>query len=713
MRIALAGNPNCGKTTMFNALTGSNQSVGNWPGVTVEKKTGLLKSNKNIQIIDLPGIYSLSPYSLDELAARDFLINERPDAVINLLDATNLERSLYLTTQLREIGIPIVIALNMSDLLKENQIDVESLSKLLECPIVKVSALKNEGLDTLIAQVLQLDKLSFSAYSNIYQGDIATSITQVKDVISPNYELIEQNWYAIKYLENEEDLINRRVLNEDQYRRIDEIRERLEKAFDDDCESIITSARYEYITDALSKTYHKSNNDISISDRIDRIVTNRLLALPIFAAIMTFIYYMAVTGIGGMATDWVNDVLFTEILPPFIENLLVSVHCADWLMSLILDGIVAGVGAVLGFVPQMLVLFLFLALLEEIGYMARIAFILDRVFRKFGLSGKSFIPMLIGTGCSVPGIMASRTIENEADRRMTVITTSFIPCSAKLPIIALIAGALFQGAWWVSPSAYFIGIAAVILSGIMLKKTSLFAGDSAPFLMELPTYHMPKLDNVLRSMWERGFSFIKKAGTIILLSTILIWLLSSFGIVNGGIRMLESDELDQSFLAALGSALSFLFVPLGWGNWESAVAAISGLVAKENVVSTFGILYGYGEVAEDGAEIWGSLAASFTMASAYSFMIFNLLCAPCFAAIGAIKREMNHRKWTVFAIFYQCILAYAVSFITYQLWIWIDYGSFTLMTVLACLALLGGVYMLLRPKSAYASGKQVSQCQLS
>lgn len=713
MRIALAGNPNCGKTTMFNALTGSNQSVGNWPGVTVEKKTGLLKSNKNIQIIDLPGIYSLSPYSLDELAARDFLINERPDAVINLLDATNLERSLYLTTQLREIGIPIVIALNMSDLLKENQIDVESLSKLLECPIVKVSALKNEGLDTLIAQVLQLDKLSFSAYSNIYQGDIATSITQVKDVISPNYELIEQNWYAIKYLENEEDLINRRVLNEDQYRRIDEIRERLEKAFDDDCESIITSARYEYITDALSKTYHKSNNDISISDRIDRIVTNRLLALPIFAAIMTFIYYMAVTGIGGMATDWVNDVLFTEIIPPFIENLLVSVHCADWLMSLILDGIVAGVGAVLGFVPQMLVLFLFLALLEEIGYMARIAFILDRVFRKFGLSGKSFIPMLIGTGCSVPGIMASRTIENEADRRMTVITTSFIPCSAKLPIIALIAGALFQGAWWVSPSAYFIGIAAVILSGIMLKKTSLFAGDSAPFLMELPTYHMPKLDNVLRSMWERGFSFIKKAGTIILLSTILIWLLSSFGIVNGGIRMLESDELDQSFLAALGSALSFLFVPLGWGNWESAVAAISGLVAKENVVSTFGILYGYGEVAEDGAEIWGSLAASFTMASAYSFMIFNLLCAPCFAAIGAIKREMNHRKWTVFAIFYQCILAYAVSFITYQLWIWIDDGSFTLMTVLACLALLGGVYMLLRPKSTYASGKQVSQCQLS
>lgn len=713
MRIALAGNPNCGKTTMFNALTGSNQSVGNWPGVTVEKKTGLLKSNKNIQIIDLPGIYSLSPYSLDELAARDFLINERPDAVINLLDATNLERSLYLTTQLREIGIPIVIALNMSDLLKENQIDVESLSKLLECPIVKVSALKNEGLDTLIAQVLQLDKLSFSAYSNIYQGDIATSITQVKDVISPNYELIEQNWYAIKYLENEEDLINRRVLNEDQYRRIDEIRERLEKAFDDDCESIITSARYEYITDALSKTYHKSNNDISISDRIDRIVTNRLLALPIFAAIMTFIYYMAVTGIGGMATDWVNDVLFTEILPPFIENLLVSVHCADWLMSLILDGIVAGVGAVLGFVPQMLVLFLFLALLEEIGYMARIAFILDRVFRKFGLSGKSFIPMLIGTGCSVPGIMASRTIENEADRRMTVITTSFIPCSAKLPIIALIAGALFQGAWWVSPSAYFIGIAAVILSGIMLKKTSLFAGDSAPFLMELPTYHMPKLDNVLRSTWERGFSFIKKASTIILLSTILIWLLSSFGIVNGGIRMLESDELDQSFLAALGSALSFLFVPLGWGNWESAVAAISGLVAKENVVSTFGILYGYGEVAEDGAEIWGSLAASFTMASAYSFMIFNLLCAPCFAAIGAIKREMNHRKWTVFAILYQCILAYAVSFITYQLWIWIDDGSFTLMTALACLALLGSVYMLLRPKSTYASGKQVSQCQLS
>lgn len=713
MRIALAGNPNCGKTTMFNALTGSNQSVGNWPGVTVEKKTGFLKSNKDIQIIDLPGIYSLSPYSLDELAARDFLINERPDVVINLLDATNLERSLYLTTQLREIGIPIVIALNMSDLLKENQINVESLSKLLECPIVKVSALKNEGLNKLISEVLQLDKSSFAAYSNIYQGNIMTSIAQVKDVISDCYKPIEQNWYAIKYLENEEDLINQQILNEKQYERINEIRERLEIAFDDDCESIITGARYEYITDVLSKTYHKSNNDISVSDRIDRIVTNRLLALPIFAAIMTFIYYMAVTGIGGIATDWVNDVLFTELIPPFIESLLVSVHCADWLMSLIIDGIVAGVGAVLGFVPQMLVLFLFLALLEEIGYMARIAFILDRIFRKFGLSGKSFIPMLIGTGCSVPGIMASRTIENEADRRMTVITTSFIPCSAKLPIIALIAGALFQDAWWVSPSAYFIGIAAVILSGIMLKKTNLFAGDSAPFLMELPTYHMPKLDNVLRSMWERGFSFIKKAGSIILLSTILIWLLSSFGIVNGGIQMLESDELDQSFLAALGSALSFLFVPLGWGNWESAVAAISGLVAKENVVSTFGILYGYGEVAEDGAEIWGSLAASFTMASAYSFMIFNLLCAPCFAAIGAIKREMNHRKWTIFAILYQCILAYTVSFITYQIWIWIDGSSFTLMTALACLALLGSGYMLMRPKGTYASGKQVSQCQPS
>lgn len=713
MKIALAGNPNCGKTTMFNALTGSNQYVGNWPGVTVEKKTGILKTNSEIQIIDLPGIYSLSPYSLDERVAREYLINERPDIIINLVDATNLERSLYLTTQLREIGIPMVIALNMSDLLKKDQIDTDQLSKLLECPIVHVSALKNEGLEQLISHAYQLYQQPRPTYTNIYHGNIAIAIEQIKAVISEHYEPFEQNWYAIKYLENEEELMNQQLLNQSQYESISKIRERLETDTDDDSESIITVARYEYITELLSKTYRPLNSGISISDRIDRIVTHRILALPIFAAIMTFIYYMAVTGIGGIATDWVNDVLFTEIIPPAIENVLISIHCADWLMSLILDGIVAGVGAVLGFVPQMLVLFLFLALLEEIGYMARIAFILDRLFRKFGLSGKSFIPMLIGTGCSVPGIMASRTIENESDRRMTVITTSFIPCSAKLPIIALIAGALFQGAWWVSPSAYFIGIAAVILSGITLKKTSLFAEGATPFLMELPAYHMPKVNNVLRSTWERGFSFMKKAGTVILLSTMIIWFLSSFGVVSGHIKMLGTDQLDQSFLAALGSALSFLFIPLGWGNWESTVAAISGLVAKENVVSTFGILYGYGEIAEDGAEIWGSLAASFTMASAYSFMIFNLLCAPCFAAIGAIKREMNHRKWTIFAISYQCALAYAVSFIVYQLWVWLDSGIFTLMTAFAGATLIGMLYMLLRVKRNYAAGKQVSQCQAS
>lgn len=715
MNIALAGNPNCGKTTMFNALTGSNQYVGNWPGVTVEKKTGVFKGNKEIKIIDLPGIYSLSPYSLDELVARDYLLNDHPDLIINLIDATNLERSLYLTTQLKEIGIPVVIALNMMDIIKQNHdsIDVKKLSDLLNCPIVEVSALKNEGLDTLMNVVQQALKKTVLTDTTIYQKQIDTAIKQVKAFIKDDYPASSLTWYAIKYLENDEKLIKQKRLNDEQTERLNAIRKQIEEAEDDDFESIITNARYEYITDLLSKTYRKARSGLSISDRIDRIVTNRILALPLFALIMTFIYYMAVTGIGGFATDWVNDVLFKEIIPPFIEDVLTSVQCADWLMSLILDGIVAGVGAVLGFVPQMLVLFFFLAILEDIGYMSRIAFILDRVFRKFGLSGKSFIPMLIGTGCGVPGIMASRTIENESDRRMTIMTTTFIPCSAKLPIIALIAGALFQGAWWVSPSAYFIGIAAVIVSGIILKKTRLFIGDPTPFVMELPAYHMPKANNVLRSMWERGFSFIKKAGTIILLSTIVIWLLSSFGIVEGSITMLEEDQLDQSFLASLGSLLSFIFIPLGWGNWESAVAAISGLVAKENVVSTLGILYGYGEVAEDGAEIWGELAMSFTMASAYSFMIFNLLCAPCFAAIGAIKREMNNRKWTVFAIAYQCGLAYAVSFVVYQLWCWIESGSFTLLTLLAGIVLLAFIYMLLCKRLYFPDRKQVRQWQAS
>lgn len=713
MKIALAGNPNCGKTTMFNALTGSHQYVGNWPGVTVAKKTGVYKSNKAIEIIDLPGIYSLSPYSLDERIARDYLLQENPDVIIHVIDATHLERSLYLTTQLKEIGIPIVIALNMTDLMKQNHehIDVQKLSSLLKCPMIEVSALNNEGLDTLMDTVQKMPEQTAFIDAEIYSETMYSTIEQVKDIIRNDYPAASLTWYAIQYLENDETLFAQKRINDEQIKCIQKIKAQAETHADDDFESMMINARYDFISDVLSQTYHKAHNELSISDRIDRIVTNRFLALPIFAAIMTFVYYTAVTGIGGFATDWVNDVLFNEIIPPFIENVLVSLQCADWLISLILNGITAGIGAVLGFVPQMLVLFFFLAILEDIGYMARIAFILDRIFRKFHLSGKSFIPMLIGTGCGVPGIMASRTIENESDRRMTIITTTFIPCSAKLPIIALIAGAMFDGAWWVSPSAYFIGIAAVILSGILLKKTSLFTGSSTPFVMELPAYHRPKASNVLRSMWERGYSFIKKAGSVILLSTIVIWFLSSFGIVEGSFTMLEPDRLNHSFLATLGSLSAFIFVPLGWGNWESAVAAVSGLIAKENVVSTFGILYGYGEVAENGAEVWGNLALSFTAASAYSFMIFNLLCAPCFAAIGAIKREMNHRKWTVFAIAYQCGLAYAVSFVVYQLWIWLESGVFSFMSFSALLVLIGFISLLMRKKQP--TRKQVRQWQVS
>lgn len=714
-KIALAGNPNCGKTTMFNALTGSNQYVGNWPGVTVEKKEGKLKGYSDITIVDLPGIYSLSPYSLDELVARDFLIKEQPDLIINLVDATNLERNLYLTTQLRECGIPMVIAFNMMDLVKasNDKINTGKLSELLACPIVEVSALKNEGLHTLIETALQMINQPQPAYPSIYQGSIETALGRLRELLKDEYPSQALQWYAIKYLENDEKAISGNHLSAVKQTDLETIRKELEASEDDDCESIITNVRYDYISELLAQTYQKAKTGMSSSDRIDRIVTNRWLALPIFAAIMTFVYYMAVTGIGGFATDWVNDVLFTEMIPPAVENFLTAVHCVDWLSSLILDGIVAGVGAVLGFVPQMLVLFFFLAVLEDIGYMSRIAFILDRIFRKFGLSGKSFIPMLIGTGCGVPGIMASRTIENERDRRMTIMTTTFIPCSAKLPMIALIAGALFQGAWWVSPSAYFIGIAAIIVSGIMLKKTRLFAGDPTPFVMELPAYHMPKAGNVLRSMWERGYSFMKKAGTIILLSTIVIWFLSGFGIVDGTFTMLEEDQLKESLLASLGSVLAVLFAPLGWGNWESAVAAISGLVAKENVVSTFGILFGYAEVAEDGAEIWGTLAASFTMASAYSFMIFNLLCAPCFAVIGAIKREMNNRNWTIFAIAYQCVFAYVVSFIVYQLWLFIESAAFTMTTLLALLLFIGIIYLLFRKEYQYRMKGKITECQAS
>lgn len=713
-KIALAGNPNCGKTTMFNALTGSNQYVGNWPGVTVEKKEGKLKGNHDITIVDLPGIYSLSPYSLDEVVARDYLVNEQPDLIINLVDATNLERNLYLTTQLRETGIPVIVALNMMDLVRANkdQINVKKLSELLGCAVVEVSGLKNEGLDVLISTAINRLSQNNLDEAMIFTGGLLEALNEVKSIIASSYAEKQLHWFAIKHLENDEKVIASSKLNAAALQEIAKIREALEIKEDDDAESIITNERYSYISSVISKTYKKENRGLSTSDQIDRFVTNRWLALPIFAIIMTMVYYVSVTTVGTFVTDWTNDVLFGEIIPPAVESFLVGINCADWLSSLILDGIIAGVGAVIGFVPQMFVLFFFLAVLEDVGYMSRIAFILDRIFRKFGLSGKSFIPMLIGTGCGVPGVMASRTIENEKDRRMTIMTTTFIPCSAKLPIIALITGALFQGAWWVSPASYFVGIAAIVVSGIILKKTKLFAGDPSPFVMELPAYHMPKPMNVLRSMWERGTSFIKKAGTIILLSTIVIWFLSNFGFVNGAFTMLEEDQLSFSFLATLGGFLAPIFAPLGWGHWQASVAAITGLVAKENVVATFGILYGFAEVAEDGVEIWGTLAASFTTAAAFSFLVFNLLCAPCFAAMGAIKREMNNVKWTTFAIAYQCGLAYIVSMIIYQFWTFIETGAFGIGTIVALLLFIFMIYMLFRkePKEAVVKGR-VAECQ--
>ncbi|MCR0348552.1 ferrous iron transport protein B [Erysipelotrichaceae bacterium AF15-26LB] len=700
-RIALAGNPNCGKTTMFNALTGSNQYVGNWPGVTVEKKEGKLKGYKDIILTDLPGIYSLSPYSLDEVVARNYLIEERPDLIINIIDATNLERNLYLTTQLQETGIPVIAALNMMDLIQQEttEIDTGQLSRLLHIPVIEVSALKNRGLDELIEKAVGMLEDEAIPYVNIYSGMLKDALTRIAELPSIQEKGASTFWYAVKYLEDDEKVLTAAPLNGQDNAIVAKLRKELEAAYDDDAESIITNERYAYLAGIIKQTYVKRHSGMRISDRIDHIVTNRWLALPIFAVVMYLVYYVSVTTVGTYVTDWTNDVLFGDIIPPAVTSFLEGIGTAGWLVSLIVDGIIAGIGAVLGFVPQMLVLFLFLAILEDCGYMARIAFIMDRVFRKFGLSGKSFIPMLIGTGCGVPGIMASRTIESEKDRRMTIMTTTFIPCSAKLPIIALIAGALFQGASWVAPSAYFVGIAAVICSGIMLKKTRLFAGDPSPFVMELPAYHIPKALNVLRSMWERGWSFIKKAGSIILLSTIFIWFTSNFGMVDGSFTMLEESQLNESFLANLGSAIAPLFAPLGWGEWQASVAAITGLVAKENVVATFGILYGFGEVAEDGVQIWGTLAAGFTVAAAYSFLVFNLLCAPCFAAIGAIKREMNNAKWTIFAVAYQCIFAYAVAFMIFQFATFFTTGVFTIGTVIALLVLLVLLVLLFRPES--------------
>ncbi|MGI6151444.1 MAG: ferrous iron transporter B [Christensenellales bacterium] len=794
IKIALAGNPNSGKTTLFNALTGSNQFVGNWPGVTVEKKEGRLKSHKDVTIVDLPGIYSLSPYTLEEVVARSFLTAERPDAILNIVDGTNLERNLYLTTQLIELGLPMVVAVNMMDVVQKNgdKIYIDQLSQELGCPMMEISALKGKGIKEAADKAVEVAKRALpTKHQHAFRGCVEHALAHIEEAAGDHIPASQQRWFAIKLFERDEKVLAQLNLPGDLLAHIEEDIQSCEAEMDDDAESIITNERYLYIASIIHGCYHKKNKGgLTISDKIDRVVTNRILALPIFALVMVLVYYISVSTVGGWATDWANDGLFgdgwhlpgngaatyeeavgefdrafvileafeeaaketgmdaksatgltatayllddagnvEEVIPVtfadyeqalgakepdpadfgiwvpgvpvLVSNALESVNAAPWLHGLIVDGIVGGVGAVLGFVPQMLILFLFLAFLEGCGYMARIAFIMDRIFRKFGLSGKSFIPILIGTGCGVPGIMASRTIEDERDRRMTIMTTTFIPCSAKLPIIALISGALFGGAWWVAPSAYFVGMAAILASGIILKKTKLFAGDPAPFVMELPAYHWPTPSNVLRSMWERGWSFIKKAGTIILLSTILVWFASNFGIVDGRFTLVE--DLSDGFLSAAGGALAPAFAPLGWGDWRAAVAAITGLVAKENVVGTFGILYGFAEVAETGVEIWSQLAAGFTTLSAYSFLVFNLLCAPCFAAIGAIRREMNNARWTWFAIGYQTALAYAVSLCIYQLGMLITTGAFGIGTAAAFAVLAAFLYLLFRPYREDAS----------
>ena len=701
VKIALAGNPNCGKTTLFNALTGSNQFVGNWPGVTVEKKEGKLKGHKDVTIMDLPGIYSLSPYTLEEVVARNYLINERPDAIINIVDGTNIERNLYLSTQIMELGIPVVMAVNMMDLVEKagDKIHTDKLSKLLGCEVVEISALKGTGIQKAAEKAISLaERKNEVTPVHEFDSKVEDAITAVGTMLGMDIPEAQKRFFAIKLLEKDDKI-------KEQMKQVPDVSNEikaLEDAFDDDTESIITNERYVYISSIIGKCVTKGQKGgMTVSDKIDRIVTNRWLALPIFAVVMFIVYYVSITTVGGFLTDWTNDVLFGDIIPPAIEKALVAVNCADWLQGLILDGIVAGVGAVLGFVPQMLVLFIFLAFLEGCGYMARVAFIMDRIFRKFGLSGKSFIPMLIGSGCGVPGVMASRTIESDRDRKMTIMTTTFVPCGAKLPIIALIAGAFFNNAGWVAWSAYFVGVAAIICSGIILKKTKMFSGEPAPFVMELPAYHMPTVGNVLRSMWERGWSFIKKAGTIILLSTIILWFLMSFGWVDGKFGMLDAEQLNDSILASIGNVIAPIFAPLGWTKagegWKMAVAAITGLIAKENVVATFGMLFGFAEVAEDGSEIWGNLAQVMTPIAAYGFLVFNLLCAPCFAAMGAIKREMNNAKWFWFAIGYQCCLAYIVSLCIYQFGTLFTGGGFGLWTVVAVVLLIAFLYMLFRP----------------
>ena len=799
IKIALAGNPNCGKTTLFNALTGSNQFVGNWPGVTVEKKEGKLKKHNDVTIMDLPGIYSLSPYTLEEVVARNYLITERPDAILNIIDGTNLERNLYLTTQLTELGIPVVVAVNMMDVVKKNgdKINTEELGRQLGCKVVEISALKGTGIMEAAEEAVKAAQGTKTIPMHKFEGVVEHALAHIEEAVVHNMPEEQQRWYAIKVFERDQKVLEQLKIDKATLAHVEDDIKAAEKEMDDDAESIITNERYIYIASIIKSCYKKkSAGKLSTSDKIDKVVTNRWLALPIFAIVMFIVYYVSVSTVGTIATDWANDGVFgdgwylfgigrsayeeaaeeyepygaeidafldacdeagavdeaastdeetvltdaakevtttaylydddgnvTEELPVdydtyeealtheepdnadygvwvpgipgLIESGLDKAGCADWLKGLILDGIVAGVGAVLGFVPQMLVLFLFLAFLESCGYMARIAFVMDRIFRKFGLSGKSFIPMLIGTGCGVPGIMASRTIENDRDRKMTVMTTTFIPCGAKLPIIALIAGAMFGGAWWVSPSAYFIGIAAIIVSGIMLKKTKMFAGDPAPFVMELPAYHWPTVGNVLRSMWERGWSFIKKAGTIILLATILVWFTSNFGWADGSFGMVD---MEQSILAAIGRCIAWIFAPLGWGFWKAAVASITGLIAKENVVGTFGVLFGgFDEVAENGWQVWANMRMEFTQLSAYSFLIFNLLCAPCFAAIGAMKREMNSPKWTWFAIGYQCVFAYVIAFIVYQFGMMFTGNGNVIAFIIAIALVAFLLYMLFRP----------------
>ena len=698
IRIALAGNPNSGKTTLFNALTGATQYVGNWPGVTVEKKEGKYRKQKDVTITDLPGIYSLSPYTLEEVVARNYLLKEKPDAILNIVDATNLERNLYLTTQCLELGIPVVIALNMMDLIEKNgdRIDVKALSDKLGCKIVEISALKGTGIDKAANEVIAAAKSGIAPVPPKFSEDVESVLSSLSSVLS-GVPADKQRWYEIKVFERDEKIGEQISYDKNA---AEAIIAAAEEKMDDDSESIITNERYDFIADVLHGCYSKKNaGAMTISDKIDRIVTNRILALPIFLVVMWGVYYLAISTIGTMGTDWVNDVLFGEIVPGAVGGFLESIGAADWLSGLILDGIVAGVGSVLGFLPQMIVLFICLAILEGCGYMARIAFIMDRIFRKFGLSGKSFIPMMVGTGCGVPGVMASRTIENERDRRMTIITTTFIPCGAKLPIIALIAGALFDNSAWVAWSAYVVGIAAIVISGIILKKTKMFAGDPAPFVMELPAYHIPTLSSIFHSVWERASSFVKKAGTVILLATILVWFLSNFGFYEGAFRMLpEEDFMEHSMLAAFGNAIAWLFTPLGWGNWKSAVAAVTGLIAKENVVGTFGILYKYGgEVSEAGEEIWANLTAEMTAIAGYSFLVFNLLCAPCFAAIGAIKREMNSAKWTWFAIGYQCGFAYLSSLVIYQIGSALTGSIHPIGLAVAVAVLIGTIYLLFRP----------------